>query len=148
MGVHTFSLSRHFNSTMVRLKELLQTYAITKKLFQFHYGTIKSPSITLWGTSVADFNSTMVRLKARNCAVRVTKDSIFQFHYGTIKRKRKRPIPKGIRYFNSTMVRLKEYKQVKIKNTFLFQFHYGTIKSLTLEKISVLIFKNLANTKL
>ena len=29
-----------------------------------------------------------------------------------------------------------------------FQFHYGTIKSLTLEKISALIFKNLANTKL
>ena len=29
-----------------------------------------------------------------------------------------------------------------------FQFHYGTIKSLTLEKISALIFKNLADTKL
>ena len=30
----------------------------------------------------------------------------------------------------------------------IFQFHYGTIKSLTLEKISALIFKNLADTKL
>ena len=50
--------------------------------------------------------------------------------------------------FNSTMVRLKVLHFVKQKLSNVFQFHYGTIKSLTLEKISALIFKNLANTKL
>ena len=32
----------HFNSTMVRLKELEQLRANIQELFQFHYGTIKS----------------------------------------------------------------------------------------------------------
>ena len=50
--------------------------------------------------------------------------------------------------FNSTMVRLKADYSNKVYYPSLFQFHYGTIKSLTLEKISALIFKNLANTKL
>ena len=76
---------------------------------------------------IRDFNSTMVRLK--------------DITAGNEKRRQY--------YFNSTMVRLKEYNLV-VKDTgeILFQFHYGTIKSLTLEKISALIFKNLADTKL
>ena len=51
-------------------------------------------------------------------------------------------------YFNSTMVRLKDCQLSRIAHSSTFQFHYGTIKSLTLEKISALIFKNLADTKL
>ena len=47
------------------------------------------------------------------------------------------------------MVRLKEDATFElVANGTEFQFHYGTIKSLTLEKISALIFKNLADTKL
>ena len=46
------------------------------------------------------------------------------------------------------MVRLKAKDYIKINKVIEFQFHYGTIKSLTLEKISALIFKNLADTKL
>ena len=50
--------------------------------------------------------------------------------------------------FNSTMVRLKVHANSNCEKFSQFQFHYGTIKSLTLEKISALIFKNLADTKL
>ena len=46
------------------------------------------------------------------------------------------------------MVRLKECSPEIERSVLVFQFHYGTIKSLTLEKISALIFKNLADTKL
>ena len=46
------------------------------------------------------------------------------------------------------MVRLKEAPLEELDELRKFQFHYGTIKSLTLEKISALIFKNLADTKL
>ena len=46
------------------------------------------------------------------------------------------------------MVRLKAAAAAAAASTGEFQFHYGTIKSLTLEKISALIFKNLADTKL
>ena len=71
-------------------------------------------------------NSTMVRLKARGSHRRGS----------------------SAIYFNSTMVRLKAKDYIKINKVIEFQFHYGTIKSLTLEKISALIFKNLADTKL
>ena len=55
-------------------------------LFQFHYGTIKSLLASLRiRYRLADFNSTMVRLKV----VLEASDKIlplsFQFHYGTIK---------------------------------------------------------------
>ena len=54
-----------FNSTMVRLKELMVIYIYTiNRQFQFHYGTIKRQIIE------ANF----------------TKPLKFQFHYGTIKR--------------------------------------------------------------
>ena len=46
------------------------------------------------------------------------------------------------------MVRLKDAIRKALPVDAMFQFHYGTIKSLTLEKISALIFKNLADTKL
>ena len=55
------------------------------ELFQFHYGTIKSQG-NEWDMYLeTNFNSTMVRLKARSgsrCKLRFVK---FQFHYGTIK---------------------------------------------------------------
>ena len=35
----------HFNSTMVRLKEVQQVDNVVQFLFQFHYGTIKSKDL-------------------------------------------------------------------------------------------------------
>ena len=74
--------------------------------FQFHYGTIKRvrpfPKLP-W---LVDFNSTMVRLKAKT-ARGTHRDTQFQFHYGTIKREGAEAEVRGIRGF---------------------QFHYGTIK--------------------
>ena len=86
-GKYLINGNRHFNSTMVRLKEEDGTpeheaeyefqfhYGTIKSmipchtfqavpLFQFHYGTIKSPEIS-WDAVIyyLDFNSTMVRLK-------------------------------------------------------------------------------------
>ena len=56
----------HFNSTMVRLKEINPNgTGILDIEFQFHYGTIKS-----------DYR------QGCNCG-----STSFQFHYGTIKRK-------------------------------------------------------------
>ena len=55
----------YFNSTMVRLKE--KTYKVITEfsIFQFHYGTIKSQLCVAVSIPLPDFNSTMVRLKAR-----------------------------------------------------------------------------------
>ena len=76
----------YFNSTMVRLKETVRTWFREIKKFQFHYGTIKSPSpVSLW-PFLSYFNSTMVRLKDID-GLDIPFDSLFQFHYGTIKRK-------------------------------------------------------------
>ena len=117
----------NFNSTMVRLKVSLSSANSSAILFQFHYGTIKSG----------------IKDKLRFASIK------FQFHYGTIKRSTSARLSNNILYFNSTMVRLKDTNRFNAMRTaFSFQFHYGTIKRLTLEKISVLIFKNLANTKL
>ena len=116
----------YFNSTMVRLKVSLRHCEYNYYKFQFHYGTIKRELAASTIQKVYNFNSTMVRLKADSLEMWYI-CKIFQFHYGTIKRMQ----------LLSNAVKLQ-----------LFQFHYGTIKSLTLEKISVLIFKNLANTKL
>ena len=89
----------------------------------------------------------MVRLK-ENTSECALFPYYFQFHYGTIKRS---VLPLRLPHrlsFNSTMVRLKEDISIISDDINYFQFHYGTIKSLTLEKISALIFKNLADTKL
>ena len=81
------AFNQHFNSTMVRLKEFRDLHHHWAATFQFHYGTIKSPTL--------------------RCSVdTVTR---FQFHYGTIK-----SLAFAILYskspdFNSTMVRLKDY---------------------------------------
>ena len=56
---------------------------------------------------IANFNSTMVRLKEPTVFERAV-HRLFQFHYGTIKR------------LNSLLMKRDEV---------LFQFHYGTIKS-------------------
>ena len=139
-----------FNSTMVRLKVAKKGHKILDTHFQFHYGTIKSPTLRCSVDTVHAFNSTMVRLKEGRilwwCCWKQ-----FQFHYGTIKRPRislhqsshlyfnsTMVRLKGSSwpqyghlssYFNSTMVRLKESNNTKIQACQEFQFHYGTIKS-------------------
>ena len=71
---------------MVRLKVLhLNIQGITR-LFQFHYGTIKSASFRL----------------------NIHLSLPFQFHYGTIKRISRFICANPLRDFNSTMVRLKD----------------------------------------
>ena len=55
--------NKHFNSTMVRLKDASSTSSGTVTAFQFHYGTIKR----MYSDSL-NFST-----------------YIFQFHYGTIK---------------------------------------------------------------
>ena len=55
----------NFNSTMVRLKVVdVHVLRVAPRLFQFHYGSIKSlpPDLQKHFPSI-DFNSTMVRLK-------------------------------------------------------------------------------------
>ena len=74
-----------FNSTMVRLKARGELLTIRVKSFQFHYGTIKSPSPQ----------------------PAVTPTMVFQFHYGTIKSPARNPKILLNIIFNSTMVRLK-----------------------------------------
>ena len=101
----------NFNSSMVRLKETLVFKAICSRRFQFQYGTIKRRlsavhlMTSIWfqfqyGTikshsylpllvCVLDFNSSMVRLKAKRG--KWWDNSIrFQFQYGTIKSRQQR----------------------------------------------------------
>ena len=80
---------------MVRLKVrvilLLSTFSFK---FQFHYGTIKSLSISRIAFST----------------------SVFQFHYGTIKSFALSASGAMFLYFNSTMVRLKDFRYRVIRN--------------------------------
>ena len=71
---------------MVRLKERASdTGKDRERLFQFHYGTIKSIAGRRAACARCDFNSTMVRLKVGvQCAGGFFLPP-FQFHYGTIK---------------------------------------------------------------
>ena len=90
----------------------------------------------------------MVRLKV-NTVTLVSISSKFQFHYGTIKRRHQLWVAGRWTVFQfhyGTIKRERGFAQLGYATR--FQFHYGTIKSLTLEKISALIFKNLADTKL
>ena len=99
---------RNFNSTMVRLKEIMFLSDCTHKLFQFHDGTIKSADQLHHLFYQNYFNSTMVRLKGR------------------------KHIPNVLCFsnFNSTMVRLKAPTLSDFLNDlYEFQFHDGTIKS-------------------
>ena len=53
-----------FNSTMVRLKDMKRKITDEQaRLFQFHYGSIKSAVVEPISNSPISFNSTMVRLK-------------------------------------------------------------------------------------
>ncbi len=71
---------------MVRLKdEAKVTGSISVKLFQFHYGAIKSIAQPFVMKTHDRFNSTMVRLKAWIDSGNI-RSKQFQFHYGAIKR--------------------------------------------------------------
>ena len=76
---------------MVRLKEAAVDNERERTVFQFHYGTIKSPEFD----------------KA------VDECLLFQFHYGTIKRYLCFYKPVKFTHFNSTMVRLKGYQNLQ-----------------------------------
>ncbi len=71
---------------MVRLKDKASEPNASPRLFQFHYGTIKSRGKLPDNVNPFYFNSTMVRLKAEEAAKAAMEEA----------------------NFNSTMVRLKE----------------------------------------
>ncbi len=75
-------------------------------MFQFQYGTIKSPFAEETDIFLNRFNSSMVRLKALAPEI-VSAKAPFQFQYGTIKRVIKHAEGYNISGFNSSMVRLK-----------------------------------------
>ena len=79
-------VKRNFNSTMVRLKEPALLRQAFVRLFQFHYGTIKSWILPYSDDNIVNFNSTMVRLKVGSRCQKSPYLKTFQFHYGTIKR--------------------------------------------------------------
>ena len=55
-----------FNSNMVRLKDVRTIKLANQKLlFQFQYGSIKSPILVLLVIIMTSFNSNMVRLKGK-----------------------------------------------------------------------------------
>ena len=82
-------------------------------------------------TCKRNFNSTMVRLKGKDAVVEKHRSLIFQFHYGTIKRNNRNNTRNFNLYFNSTMVRLKVLAASVAASNLGFQFHYGTIKRFT-----------------
>ena len=112
---------------------------------------LKEEEDLLYKIKKANFNSSMVRLKAGGATVLSQSQILFQFQYGSIKRKNRRRwrIPRWrfqFQYgsikscpnisalvsstdFNSSMVRLKAYKVDGIIMTDSFQFQYGSIKS-------------------
>ena len=95
---------------MVRLKDyFLQNASILSQMFQFQYGSIKSPmQVTLFPLENC-FNSNMVRLKVSERMDNVFQLQMFQFQYGSIK--------------SSTETFSNAYVSV-------FQFQYGSIKRL------------------
>ncbi len=58
---------------------------LMRKMFQFHYGAIKTRKKINVSFSIDGFNSTMVRLKPPNGAGLAVRLEEFQFHYGAIK---------------------------------------------------------------
>ncbi len=91
---------------MVRLKlQIGARYYINEQQSQFHYGSIKTESLSVCVEYFDKYlNSTMVRLKRIYLACKC----IYRFN------------------LNSTMVRLK--KKI-LKGKFKSQFHYGSIKT-------------------
>ena len=115
---------------MVRLKVISSVYAKTVKLlFQFHYGTIKSPALNPMPKRLFLFQFHYGTIKSRRLERQQKRVFIFQFHYGTIKRIRYPKPARDCGYFNSTMVRLKVSLITYVRRVIAFQFHYGTIKS-------------------
>ena len=96
-----------FNSSMVRLKDLLLSIFIVTRLFQFQYGAIERSSCTNSRSSL--YISIPVWCDWKDVAVLViTPVEKFQFQYGAIERSEAVAIPVKATYFNSSMVRLKE----------------------------------------
>ena len=121
---------RYFNSTMVRLKDNGKTYSLTKKIFQFHYGSVKSWLRKSTSALLKYFNSTMVRLKVKAEMPEIAQKYNFNSTMVRLKACCCRRRPKMLEYFNSTMVRLKEGKRGEKKLLLRkFQFHYGSVKS-------------------
>ncbi len=102
---------KNFNSTMVRLKGLLseEAYQLALK-FQFHYGSVKRIATVTPVSIVADFNSTMVRLKE---IARAGDDEAKKHFNSTMVRLKVRAFfsaRNAPTNFNSTMVRLKDLR--------------------------------------
>ena len=97
-----------FNSTMVRLKASHRQRQVCGRMFQFHYGTIKSYG--LWFQIVIhssfQFHYGTIKRRLRTRPVGHERGE-FQFHYGTIKSARVGHYGRAGGSFNSTMVRLK-----------------------------------------
>ena len=116
---------------MVRLKDSTATILSFDWIFQFHYGTIKSPSRVALAEAVPYFNSTMVRLKVVGGPKRL-QELVFQFHYGTIKRLShfsSYPNPSSFQFHYGTIKSQRKHQRPQI--IIIFQFHYGTIKRAT-----------------
>ena len=100
---------------MVRLKVSLSSYERTVKVFQFHYGTIKSPHYRSIFIDEVLFQFHYGTIKSMLADAACSFGRAFQFHYGTIKRQIGSKKVKEAWHFNSTMVRLKEtFKKIFI----------------------------------
>ena len=109
-GVFSPLIKKYFNSTMVRLKEIVRSMLLPNHcLFQFHNGTIKRKanySSSFLSVTFQFHNGTIKRAfvwRQNNIP------PLFQFHNGTIKSVMPLPHTSIILYFNSTMVRLKAF---------------------------------------
>ena len=145
-------LMLYFNSIKVRLKHSLRTNPEeAERIFQFHKGTIKTPSFNNGFTPQPNFNSIKVRLKLQcqtkyfpkkryfnSIKVRLKLCCLyergvgrlpFQFHKGTIKTRYNMSLLCQVKNFNSIKVRLKHHVATTNVNRTQFQFHKGTIKT-------------------
>ena len=141
-----------FNSSQVRLKDIvvrtmfgythfqfltgtIKRIATSQTInclpnFQFLIGTIKSlPFCHSLAAFCKTFNSSQVRLKGVKWLIVTLFVAIFQFLIGTIKRMTITRYMYQETTFNSSQVRLKESYLFKHSNNIFFQFLIGTIKS-------------------
>jgi len=98
---------------MVRLKAhpLGESY-LSKRAFQFHYGTIKSGSSSVRNESSERFQFHYGTIKSISNLSSSAYSAEFQFHYGTIKSTYIIVKVLHLLYFNSIMVRLKVTKGI------------------------------------
>ena len=100
-----------FNSTMVRLKVFCREYdGHLSKEFQFHNGSIKSPSNGSTSAAQDLFQFHNGSIKRSESPLQFLGQLQFQFHNGSIKRMAKQLNRPQSFSFNSTMVRLKARK--------------------------------------